>query len=181
MEPPQQRQATFGRNGGPRPAALRLAVWQPERPHNLGALVRLCACWDVPLDIVEPAGSALDDRRIREAALDYGRHARWRCFVDGDRFLAAQRAEGRRLVLLSAAGPVAYQHAVYGENDVLILGNERHGVPREVHAAVALRVRIPLQPGRRSCNVAMAAAIVLGEALRQLGRLDELAAMGVGR
>jgi tRNA (cytidine/uridine-2'-O-)-methyltransferase len=178
MDRPQERQATFGRNGEPQPARLGLAVWRPERPHNLGALVRLCACWGVPLDIVEPAAFALDERRIREAALDYGRHARWRRFVDGDSFLSTRRGQGRRLVLLSTAGSVPYHHAVYGENDVLILGNERHGVPGRVQAATDLRVRIPLLPGRRSLNIAMAAAIVLGEALRQLGRLDDPAVNG---
>ncbi len=175
MDRPHERQATFGRNDELPPAPLGLAVWQPDRPHNLGALVRLCACWGVPLDIVEPAAFPLDDRRIREAALDYGRHARWRRFIDGDSFVAARRGQGRRLVLLSTTGPVPYHHALYGEDDVLILGNERQGVPPWVHAAVDLRVRIPLLPGRRSLNAAMAAALVLGEALRQLGWLDELA------
>lgn len=181
MDRPQERQATFGRNGEARPAYPGLAVWQPDRPHNLGALLRLCACWDVPLDVVEPAAFALDDRRIREAALDYGRHARWRRFGDGDSFVTARRGQGRRLVLLSTTGPVPYHQAVYGENDVLILGNERAGVPDWVHATADLRVRIPLLAGRRSLNVAMAAAIVLAEALRQLGRLDELAGVGPPR
>jgi tRNA (cytidine/uridine-2'-O-)-methyltransferase len=181
MDRPQERQATFGRNGEPGAAGPGLAVWQPDRPHNLGALVRLCACWGVPLDVVEPAAFALDDRRIREAALDYGRHARWRRFVNGDSFVTTRRGQGRRLVLLSTTGPVPYHHAVYGENDVLILGNERDGVPEWVHATADLRVRIPLLAGRRALNVAMAAAVVLAEALRQLGRLDELAGVGALR
>jgi tRNA (cytidine/uridine-2'-O-)-methyltransferase len=175
MEGYRERQATYGRNGASRSSGLVVALWQPERPHNAGALLRLCACLDVALDIIEPAAFPLDERRVREAALDYGRHARWQRFADGASFLAARRREGRRLVLLSTAGRTAYHRAAFRDDDVLLLGNERRGVPPDVQESADLIVRIPMAPDRRALNVATAGSIVLAEALRQTGWLDRLA------
>jgi tRNA (cytidine/uridine-2'-O-)-methyltransferase len=174
MEGYPERQATYGRNTPGDAGGLVVALWQPERPHNMGALMRVCACLDVQLDVIEPAAFPLDERRVREAALDYGRHARWQRFPDGASFLAARRREGRRLVLLSTAGRAPYHRVAFRDDDVLLLGNERRGVPSEVHEAADLTVRIPMAPGRRAFNVAMAGGMVLAEALRQTGRLDRL-------
>lgn len=174
MDAPGGRQATFGRNDPAAESGLALALWEPERPHNLGAALRLCACLDVALELVEPAGFPLDDRRIRAAALDYGPLARCRRHADGAAFLAAMR--GRRLVLLSTTAAAPYHHARFRPDDVLLLGSESRGVPPSVHQLVDLRVRIPMAPGRRSLNVVAAAALALGEALRQTGGLDRLAA-----
>lgn len=152
---------------------LGLALYQPERPHNFGAVLRLCACFGVVLDVVEPCGFPLDDRRIRQAALDYAGHARWRRQPDFAAFAAGPLAAGRRLVLLSTAGETMHHRVAYMPNDILMLGNESAGVPGAVHERADLRVRIPLRPGLRSLNVASAAAIVLAEALRQTGSWDE--------
>lgn len=176
MDGPEGRQATYGRNAGG-VTALVVALWQPDRPHNAGALLRLCACLDVALDIIEPAGFPLDERRIREAALDYGRHARWRRFADAASFVTARRAEGRRLVLLSTAASTSYHRIGYRPDDVLVLGNERDGVPEAVHQLVDVAARIPMRPGRRSLNVATAASMAIGEALRQTGGLDRLCSL----
>jgi tRNA (cytidine/uridine-2'-O-)-methyltransferase len=178
MDPFKMRQATFGRNEEslPETPCLGLALWQPDRPHNFGAALRLCACLDVELDVIEPTGFPLDARRIREAALDYGPLARWSRHADADAFLALRRGQGRRLVLLSTAADAPYHRAAFRAGDVLLLGNESRGVPRHVHELVDLRLRIPMAPGRRSLNVVAAATLVLGEALRQTGGLDRLAA-----
>jgi len=144
---------------------MRLALFEPDIPQNLGAFIRLAACLGVPLDIIEPCGFPVDDRRIRRAAMDYydqatiSRHASWNAF-------RSERQSGR-LVLLTTAGAARFPDVAFRPDDTLLLGRESAGVPPEVHGAADLRLRIPLRNSLRSLNVALAAAIVLGEALRQ--------------
>ena len=144
---------------------MRLALYEPDIPQNLGAFIRLAACLGTPLDIIEPCGFPVDDRRIRRAAMDYydlaqlRRHDSWTAFRN-------DRPPGR-LVLLTTSGATALPQASFEPDDTLLLGRESAGVPAEVHAAADLRVRVPLQKGARSLNVALAAAMVLSEALRQ--------------
>jgi tRNA (cytidine/uridine-2'-O-)-methyltransferase len=148
---------------------MRLALFQPDIPQNLGAFIRLAACLDVPLDIIEPCGFPVDDKRIRRAAMDYYdlativRHASWAAFRRGR---LEARAPGR-LVLLTTAGADTLPDVTFQADDILLFGRESAGVPAEVHAAADVRVRIPLRPGARSLNVALAAAMVLNEGLRQ--------------
>ena len=147
---------------------MRLAIYQPDIPQNAGALMRLAACLGVPLDIIEPAGFLLSDRRLKRAGMDYleklelARHPTWERF-------RATRTAGSRLVLLTTRASLLYHRFVFKPDDTLLLGRESAGVPDEVHAAADARVRIPMRAGLRSLNVAIAAAIVLGEALRQTG------------
>jgi tRNA (cytidine/uridine-2'-O-)-methyltransferase len=144
---------------------MRLALFEPDIPQNLGAFIRLAACLGVPLDIIEPCGFPVDDKRIRRAAMDYydsaslSRHASWAAF-------RRDRTPGR-LVLLTTSGATPLPDATFRADDTLLLGRESAGVPAEVHAAADLSVRIPIRKGLRSLNVALAAAVVLGEALRQ--------------
>jgi tRNA (cytidine/uridine-2'-O-)-methyltransferase len=152
---------------------LRLALFEPDRPHNLGAALRLCACLGVTLEVVEPCGFPLDTRRIREAALDYHAQARWIRHANLASFEASRLARGRRLVLLSTRGEHFYHRVAYRADDVLMVGRESSGVPATIHERAELRVKIPMRPGLRSLNVALAAAIVLAEALRQTGELFE--------
>jgi tRNA (cytidine/uridine-2'-O-)-methyltransferase len=161
-----------GRGGG---ADIRLALYQPDRPHNFGAALRLCACFGVRLELIEPCGFPLDDRRIRQGALDYGGQADWVRHMDFNAFETARLAERRRLVLLSTAGEHFYHRVVFMPDDILMLGSESAGAPEAVHRRADLRVRIPLMSGRRSLNVATAAAIALAEALRQTASLPETA------
>lgn len=148
---------------------LRLALYQPDRPHNFGAALRLCACLGVQLELIEPCGFPLDDRRIRAGALDYGGQARWVRHLDFATFDRGRLAQQRRLVLLSTRGEHCHHRINFRADDVLMLGRESCGVPEPVFAAAEVRVRIPMRPGLRSLNVALAAAVVLGEALRQTG------------
>jgi|SRR4051812_37739630 tRNA (cytidine/uridine-2'-O-)-methyltransferase len=144
---------------------MRLALYQPDIPQNLGAFIRLAACLATPLDIIEPCGFPVDDRRIRRAAMDYvdlarlQRHASWEAF-------RRDRAPGR-LVLLTTAGAATLPEVRFRADDILLLGRESAGVPAEVHEAADLKVRVPMQKGLRSLNVSLAAAMVLSEALRQ--------------
>ena len=148
---------------------MRLALFEPDIPQNLGAFIRLAACLGVPLDIIEPCGFPVDDKRIRRAAMDYydlasiTRHPSWTAFRAAH--LAGQPSG--RLVLLSTAGAVPLPEAAFRADDILLFGRESAGVPADVHGAADLRVRIPLRPGARALNVALAAAMVLSEGLRQ--------------
>jgi len=143
---------------------MRLALFEPDIPQNTGTLLRLGACLSVGVDIIEPCGFLITDKGLRRAGMDYlelanyRRHDSWAAF-------AAQR-QGR-LVLLSSKASHPYTEFVFAPDDVLLLGRESAGVPDSVRDAADARLRIPLMPGLRSLNVAVAAAMVLGEALRQ--------------
>jgi tRNA (cytidine/uridine-2'-O-)-methyltransferase len=144
---------------------MRIVLYQPDIAANFGAMQRLGACFGVPLDVVEPCGFPLDDRRLRRAAMDYHARSELRRHVSWADFQAAPR-DGR-LILLTTAGDTVFPGLRFAPNDCLMLGRETSGVPQEVHAAADLRLRIPLASGLRSLNVVAAAAMVLGEALRQ--------------
>ncbi len=153
--------------------ALRLALFEPDIPQNTGALLRVAACFGVPIDLIEPFGFVADDRRIRRAALDYAasaticRHASWAAFL-------AQRDPVSRLVLLTTHGSMPLHRFAFAAGDTLLLGRESAGVPDFVHRRADARVRIPMRDGARSLNVAIAGAVALAEALRQTGGLDAL-------
>jgi tRNA (cytidine/uridine-2'-O-)-methyltransferase len=145
---------------------LRLALFEPDIPQNTGALLRLAACLGVAVDLIEPLGFLFDDRRLRRAALDYAARVRVRRHASWSRFLA-ERDSCSRLILLTTGGTVALHRFAFAAADTLLLGRESEGVPPFVYDAAFARVVIPLQPGARSLNVALAGAIALAEALRQ--------------
>lgn len=146
---------------------MRLALYQPDIPQNTGTILRLAACMAVPVDLIGPAGFVLDDRKLRRAGMDYldrvalVRHSSWAAF-------RAAPAPGR-LVLLTTRAGARYTDFAFRADDTLLLGRESAGVPDEVHEAADARLAIPVAPGLRSLNVAVAAAMALGEALRQTG------------
>jgi tRNA (cytidine/uridine-2'-O-)-methyltransferase len=143
---------------------MRLALFEPDIPQNAGALLRLGACLGVAVDVIEPCGFLLDDKRLRRAGMDYLAQAEWR----RHRSWIAFRAEAPgRIVLLTTGGEVAYYDFAFTRDDTLMVGRESAGAPPEVAAACAARLRIPMRPAMRSLNVALAAALALGEALRQ--------------
>ena len=145
---------------------MRLALYQPDIPQNCGTLLRLAACLDLAVDIIEPCGFVWDDRRLRRAGMDYladvalARYASWQAY---------RGQLSGRLVLLTTKAERAYPAFAFRSDDNLLVGRESVGVPDEVHAAASERLRIPMRSGRRSINVALAASMVLGEALRQTG------------
>ena len=153
---------------------MRLALYEPDIPQNTGAILRLCACFGVAVDLIEPFGFVWDDRHLKRAGMDYldqvalTRHRSW------DAFYAAPKAG--RLVLLTTSGTMPYHRFAFRADDTLLCGRESAGVPEQVHRAADARVVIPLRPGLRSLNVALAAALVLGEALRQTDLLPEVTA-----
>jgi len=148
---------------------MRLALYQPDIPQNTGAILRLAACFGMPVDVIEPCGFAFDDRRLRRAGMDYLDHVELHRHRSWEAYRAARAEQPGRLILLTTKGAMPHIACRFETADSLLLGRESAGVPEEVHAAADLRVRIPMQAGLRSLNVAMAAAIVAGEAMRQLG------------
>ena len=153
---------------------MRLALYQPDIPQNTGTILRMAACLDVTVEVIGPAGFEMSDRALRRAGLDYIgsveiiRHG---SFTD---FEAERRAAGRRLVLLTTAATLPYADFTFHAGDSLMLGRESAGVPQSVHEAADARILIPMKPGLRSLNVAVAAAMVLGEALRQTDRFPRV-------
>lgn len=148
---------------------MRIALYQPEIAGNVGAVLRLGACFGVAVDLIEPMGFAWDDKRVRRAAMDYIDEVEVVRHDGFDSFRAA--ASGARLVLLTTKAPTSLYDFDFAEDDILTLGKESAGVPADVVATCDASIRIPLRAEVRSFNLATAAAIALGEALRQTGEL----------
>jgi len=153
---------------------VRLALYQPDIPQNLGAAIRLSACLGVALDVIEPCGFPLTDAAMKRAALDYGDKARLARHASLAAFRAAPEREAGRLVLIETDGAVEFQNFQFSTGDTLILGRESAGSPGELYEAAQASVRIPMVRGLRSLNVINAGAIVLTEAMRQTGAWEKL-------
>jgi tRNA (cytidine/uridine-2'-O-)-methyltransferase len=161
---------------------MRLVLFEPDIPQNTGALLRLGACLGVAVDIVEPCGFLFDDKRLRRAGMDYletvemVRHRSWRAYRASARKATPEGLPGRppgRLVLLTTRGATRYTDFAFRPDDSLLLGRESAGVPEAVRTEADAHLLIPMGGGIRSLNVALAAAMVLGEALRQTGLFPE--------
>jgi tRNA (cytidine/uridine-2'-O-)-methyltransferase len=152
---------------------MEIALYQPDIAGNAGTIARLCACLHLKLTIIEPAGFLWDDSRLRRAGMDYldiaaiRRSTSWPAFLDETR--------GQRKLLLTTKSAVPYSDFRFRIDDVLLLGRESSGVPEEVHQAVDARLTIPMHNEARSLNVALACAMVTGEALRQVQGFPKLA------
>ncbi len=151
---------------------LRLALYQPDIPQNAGTMIRMAACLGVSVDIVEPAAFDVSDRHFRRSGMDYLDRAVVKRHVSFATFDAARRAAGRRLILAETDGPIAHVDFAFRAGDIVMVGRESAGVLPEVYAAADAIVHVPMREGLRSLNVAVAAAIVLGEALRQVGGFE---------
>ena len=144
---------------------MRLALHQPDQAGNVGTILRLAACLDVPVDVIEPCGFPWGDRALKRAGMDYAeianvtRHESWEAFEAG--------LEGRLVLFTTAGDAVRLPEARFEAGDVLLFGSESRGVPAAVHARADLRVRIPQMAGTRSLNLAVAAGIGVAEAVRQ--------------
>jgi tRNA (cytidine/uridine-2'-O-)-methyltransferase len=146
---------------------MRLAIYEPDIAQNTATILRLCACLGIEAHLIGPAGFPMTDRAFRRAGMDYldlvtlERHDSWAAFNDW------RRARSQRLILLSTRADASYLDCSFQPGDIVMVGRESAGVPDTVHAAADLRLRIPMKPGLRSINVAMSAALVCGEVLRQ--------------
>ena len=153
---------------------IRLILYQPDIPQNTGAVLRLGACFDVPIESIEPCGFVWDDKRLKRAGMDYTsgvkltRHPSWEAFVN------ESQSESGRIILFTTKAEQSYASFQFQPGDLLLYGQESSGVPDNVHNWADARVRIPLAKGNRSLNLAQAAAIGCTEALRQTGSLPSI-------
>ena len=153
---------------------MRIALYEPDIPQNTGTILRLAACLGVEAHMIEPTGFPSSDRAFRRAGMDYldqvslVRHTSWAAFETW------RRAESPRLILFTTAAPTSYLDHSYQPADILMFGRESAGVPDAVHQAADVRLTVPMRPGLRSINVAMVAAMALGEAMRQTGGLNRV-------
>lgn len=148
---------------------LRIALYQPDIAGNTGTIMRLAACLGMGVDIIEPAGFDISDRNLKRAGLDYLAAVRLVRHVTWERFEEWRLSTGRRLVLASTKAALPYVDFAYHADDIILLGRESAGVPNHVHEKADARLLIPMVEGQRSINVAMSAAMIAGEALRQTG------------
>jgi tRNA (cytidine/uridine-2'-O-)-methyltransferase len=146
---------------------MEIALFQPDIPPNTGTILRLCACLDVGAHIIEPAGFPVSDRAFRRAGMDYLEQVRLTRHISWTKFEEWRRESGRRLILFTTKGATSYLDFHFCASDILLFGRETIGVTDEVAAAADFRLKIPIKEGLRSLNVAMAAAMAIGEALRQ--------------
>jgi tRNA (cytidine/uridine-2'-O-)-methyltransferase len=151
---------------------MRLVLFEPDIPQNTGTLLRLAACWNLAVDVIFPCGFIFDDRRMKRAGMDYldsvqlVRHSSWAAY---QQWRQEKGQSAGRLLLLSTKAAEPYHHFTFQAGDSIMVGRESSGVPDEVHTAADYRLVIPLRPGMRSLNVAIAASVVTAEALRQTG------------
>lgn len=154
----------------PAPHDLRIALYQPDIPGNAGTILRMAACLGLGVDIIEPAGFDMTDRALKRAGMDYLEMAALTRHVSWDAFQEWRAGERRRLILFSTRASELYTGFSFADGDVLLFGRESAGVPDSVHQAADARVTIRMQPGARSLNLALSAAMAAGEAIRQTTR-----------
>ncbi len=147
----------------------RIALYQPEIAPNVGAMIRVCACMEVGLDIIEPCGFPWDERKIRKSAMDYMTKVNYRLHGSWEKFLECYN--DRRIILMTTKASSAYTAFKYQDNDILLAGRESAGVPQNVHDFVQGRVCIPMSGDARSMNIVNATSMILGETLRQVRQL----------
>lgn len=152
---------------------MRIALYQPEIAGNVGAILRLSACFAVPVDIIMPCGFAFSDVKLKRAAMDYGQAADVTKHASFNEFAAICRDKGRRIMLMSSHAATRLPQVTFEPDDVLLMGSESAGVPDDVRDRADARVRIPMARGFRSLNIAVSTGIALSEALRQTGQYPE--------
>ena len=148
---------------------IKIALYQPDIPQNVGAFIRLTACLGLELDVIEPCGFPWHEKKIKQSAMDYmtlvnySRHSSWEKF--------RETYHDKRIILMTTKASVPYTDFDFQDGDILLAGRESSGVPEEVHKAVDGRVLIPMHGEARSLNIVNATAMITGEALRQTGRI----------
>ena len=148
---------------------FNIALYQPDIPQNTAAIIRLCSCFDVILEIIEPCGFNLSDKRLKRVAMDYLSKSKIKTYSSYEKFL--DKKKNSRIILMTTKAKKKYNKFRFIPNDTILFGRESEGVPKIVHKKSSQRLKIPLKKGARSLNISMAAAITLAEALRQNSNL----------
>jgi len=148
---------------------FNIALYQPDIPQNTAAIIRLCSCFDTTLEIIEPCGFQLDDKRLKRVAMDYLGKSKIITYSSYEKFLIKKK--NSRIILMSTKAKKNYNNFIFKQKDTILFGRESEGVPKTVHNDAYQRLRIPLKKNARSLNIGMAVAITLSEALRQNSNL----------
>ncbi|MCP4933378.1 MAG: tRNA (cytidine(34)-2'-O)-methyltransferase [bacterium] len=152
---------------------MHIALYQPDIPQNTGTILRMAACLDLHVDIIGPAGFNMSDRALKRAGLDYLDRAVFDLHEDFTTFVQSRiERDGKTLILATTIGTTSYLEHCFTRNDILLMGSESSGVPADVHELANARIKIPMQAGTRSLNLALSAAMIMGEALRQTGGFE---------
>ena len=147
---------------------MRIALFQPDIPQNAGNIFRLGACLGIPIDIIEPTGFVIDDKRVKRASMDYNKYLRLTKHISWLKFYEWSKQNSYHLILLTTKSKKSYFDYKFRKNDILLFGRESAGVPDEVHSLVDERLTIPMVKGPRSINLSSSVAMVASEAIRQL-------------
>ena len=147
---------------------MRIALFEPDIPQNAGNIFRLGACLGIPIDIIEPAGFVIDDKRLRRASMDYYDYLDLTKHISWENFYNWSKINSYRLILLTTKSQKSYYDYIFQNNDILLFGRESSGVPDKVHSTVNERLTIPMIEGPRSINLSSSVAMVASEVIRQL-------------
>ena len=150
----------------PRP---KIALFEPDIPQNTAAIIRTCACLGAKLEIIEPCGFLLTDKRFKRVVMDYMDFKQIEFYQSSDKFFEAKK--NQRIVLMTTKGSISYTNFKFNSEDTILFGRESAGVPESVHKLIKNRLKIPMNENARSLNIASSVAIVLAESLRQTGLL----------
>ncbi len=147
---------------------MRIALFEPDIPQNVGNIFRLGACLGIPIDIIEPTGFVIDDKKLKRASMDYYDYLRFKKHISWDKFYDWSKENSYRLILLTTKSKQSYYNCKFQKNDILLFGRESAGVPEKVHNIVDERLTIPMVKGPRSINLSSSVAMVTAEVIRQL-------------
>ena len=143
----------------------KIALFEPDIPQNTAAIIRTCACLGVELEIIEPCGFLLTDRRFKRVVMDYMDNKVIRFYQSFDRFYKDK--ENHRIVLMTTKASISYTKFKFEKSDTILFGRESAGVPEKVHKLIKHKLKIPMKKNKRSLNISSSVAIILGESLRQ--------------
>jgi len=143
-----------------------IALYQPDIPQNIGAMMRLCACMNIRLNIIEPCGFPWDERKFKRAAMDYLSHVDYVRYISWDKFLENKKEQ--RLILMTTHGCTSYTDFTFKNSDILLAGSESKGAPDHIHEKAYARINIPMHGNLRSLNIVNATSMIVGEVLRQV-------------
>ena len=143
----------------------KIALFEPDIPQNTGAIIRTCACLGAKLEIIEPCGFLLSDKRFKRVVMDYMDEREIKIYQNSDHFFESKK--NQRVILMTTKGSDSYTNFKFDVNDTILFGRESAGVPKDIHGLIKNRLKIPMKNDKRSLNIASSVAIILAECLKQ--------------
>ena len=144
---------------------LKIALFEPDIPQNTAAIIRTCACLGAKLEIIEPCGFLLSDKRFKRVVMDYMNEKEIKLYQSSDHFFKSKK--NQRIILMTTKASESYTNFKFDKNDTILFGRESAGVPEKIHKLIKNRLKIPMKNNKRSLNIASSVAIILAESLKQ--------------